>query len=140
MTTDQLTTHLQSYNWKPLWHAASSYKNDLDLPRDNTLDTLYIFLLAVWWQDYLEAKTLLSTLNIKQHNSYSYLFTIVSYMAIGDTKKVEELRKLNIDSMPKWMKHWIEIEYLGRSGQTKKQIQFVEKIININASDRKSVV
>jgi len=128
------TSLFTSYHWFSLWSLIQEdmYNQNLNAADNITINSIHIFLLVALWKDYNEAQRLLSEHKISINEPLNYFFITLTYIYVGDVKKIKELRKKSPRQTPLWMINYLEIEYLGRSLNEEKQIAYVNKIIKNN--------
>jgi len=117
---------LKSYDWGRLWAGIKSVSLDSNTAKLDSLEQLQLYaikqmLLAGWWQetDDLESRLLdLEPYCIDE--SLIHFCTLYCWIAKGESKKVNILRKKTPVNSPKWIQIWLDIEIYGRTCQFKK--------------------
>jgi hypothetical protein len=119
------------YRWYELWQKIEH----IDHSSNSDLYALYTFLNISLWYDDDRAKGLVNNLSDRVIDTKECLFfTLLTYIYLADTDIINTLKRNNLYSqLPKWMKLWIEIEYLGRALKEKDQYKIVNKELNNNS-------
>ena len=133
LTDTEIISLLKSYRWNDLYDLVKNVNYDFSISiQKQILLALKAMMLSGWWSDNFESVKILNHFPPLLSDPLIHFAITYSYISLGDIKKMKYYLSHVPKNQPKWMNTWLNIEYLGRGLQDKKQILLLEKSIAKN--------
>ncbi len=119
---------LLAYRRAALWQRVRGLSPSVEAVQMPGL-ALKAMLLAGWWQDLDAARHILGRYTPPKLDALSHFALSYTALCLGDLPRFQDLQRSLPPTQPRWMRHWLEIERLGRSLQARKQLQAANALL-----------
>ena len=123
-----LQTLLHSYRWPELWQVVRHLQPEPGAQRTPAL-AIKALLLAGWWQEDEQAQACVAAYPGRITDPLTHFALSYATMCLTDAPRYTTLRRYPPRQQAPWMRQWLELEMLGRSGKTPEQISLLRQFI-----------
>lgn len=121
------TRQLHTYRWPELWQAVRHLQPEPGAQRTPSL-AIKAMLLVGWWQEGELAQACLAAYPDRITDPLSHFALSYAALCLNDAPRFLALRRHTPRQQAPWMRHWLELEMLGRTAKTAEQIELLRRI------------